>query len=94
MQGPEVASFIIMLRYAVPRLLDPPKVPSSVVLLYKVRFFPRGCPGIGEHNRIERAAAMLARASAKMKHSRASRWHSPIAIRQPTPSRGRCLQSS
>ena len=33
MQGPEVAAFIIVLRYAVPRLLDPPQVPSSFCAL-------------------------------------------------------------
>jgi hypothetical protein len=65
MQSPEVASFIIMLRYAVPRLLDPPKVPSSVVLLFKVRFLPRGCPGIGEHNRIERVQLQCLRVRAR-----------------------------
>jgi hypothetical protein len=31
MQGPEVATSIIMLRHAVPRLLDPAQVPSSVL---------------------------------------------------------------
>ena len=33
MQGPEVAAFIIMLRYAVPRPLDPSQVPSSAFAL-------------------------------------------------------------
>ena len=29
MQGPEVAGFVILLRYAMPRFLDPPQVPSQ-----------------------------------------------------------------
>ena len=36
MQGPEVAALIIMLRYAVPRLLDPPQVPSQSLSLFYV----------------------------------------------------------
>ena len=52
-------------------------------------------PSSREHNRIRTlAAAMLARASAKIQHPRASRWHSPIAIRQPIPSPGRRVPSN